>query len=81
MPIDQILSSSSGPGLQLTAAPYKGPDRRRRPRTHAESRHQSRLFEFASLVVAAIVVAWTAFALVSAALARPLSAIQTALTG
>lgn len=81
LPIERILSSSSSPALQLTATRYKGPERRRRPRTHEQSRHQSRMFEFAGLVVVAVVVAWTAFTLVSEALARPLAAVQTALTG
>jgi len=81
LPIEQILALSSSPGLQLTAGRYKGPERRRRPRTHEQSRHQSRLFEFASLVAVAVAAAWMAVSLVGAALARPLAAVQTALTG
>ena len=81
VPIEQILALGSSPGLQLTAGSYKGPERRCRPRTHEQSRHQSRLFEFAGLVAVAIAAAWMAVSLVSAALARPLAAVQTALTG
>lgn len=81
VPIEQILALSSAPGLQLTAGRYKGAERRRRPRTHEQSRHQSRLFEFASLVAVAVAAAWMALSLVNAALARPLAAVQTALTG
>ena len=81
VPIESIVCAAHSPKLQLAAIRHKGAERRQRPRTHEQSRLQSRLIEFASMVAVAAAIAGGAFALVSEALARPLTVIQAALGG
>lgn len=79
LPVEQILSLGQAPALQLTAVNGRSVDRRKRPRSHDDSRTRGRLFEFAAVAMLAAVVAGFAFDLVHDALARPLSQIETAL--
>jgi hypothetical protein len=80
VPVEEIMSLAQSPGLQLTAATGRPPyERRRRPRTHEDSRIRARMMEFASAVVIAVLFAGGAYGLVEQALARPLAAVRTAL--
>ena len=78
LPVEQILSATDGPALRLSAAPAEV-ERRRRPRTHDQSRMQSRAFEFASIAIVAVALSSAAFALVDEALAQPLARVSAAL--
>jgi len=78
VPVEQILSLADGPALFLSAVPF-GVERRRRSRTHEQSRLQSRALEFASVAVIAVALSSVAFALVGKALANPLAKVSAAL--
>ena len=77
IPVEQILSISSAPSLQLSADPYRGRDRRKRPRS--DSRVRGRVFEFASIAIVAAALALGFCFWVGEALAQPLTLIRTAL--
>ena len=77
VPVEQILSATDGPAIRLSVTP--GVERRRRPRTHEQSRMQSRAFEFAGVVIIAVALSSAAFALVGEALAQPLARVSAAL--
>ena len=78
VPVEQILSATDGPALRLSASPA-GVERRRQPRTHDQSRMQSRAFEFAGVAIIAVALSSAAFALVGEALAQPLARVNAAL--
>ena len=81
LPVDEILSLSQAPALQLTAG-GRFVERRRKPRhDHERSRMRSRLLEFAGVLVIAGTFAFGIFAVVEEALARPMAAIEAALGG
>ena len=77
IPVEQILSLAASASLQLTAEPYRGVERRKRPRT--DSRVQARVFEFASIAIVAAALAGGFCFWVGEALAQPLLLIRTAL--
>jgi hypothetical protein len=77
IPVEQILSLATSASLQLTAEPYRGVERRKRPRT--DSRVQARVFEFASIAIVAAALAGGFCFWVGEALAQPLLLIRTAL--
>lgn len=79
VPVEEIMSLAQSPGLQLTAAERPPYERRKRPRTHEQSRWRGRAFEFGSVVVIALSLAVVSYGLVERALARPLSRVQAAL--
>jgi len=79
--VEQILSLGQAPALQLTAVNGRPVDRRKRPRSHEDSRTRGRLFEFAAVAMLAAVVAGFAFDLVREALSKPLALVETALGG
>ena len=81
LPVEQILSLSQAPALQLTAVKERLVERRKRPRRHDDNRVRGRLFEFAAVAALAAVVAGFAFDLVHDALSRPLEQVRTALGG
>ena len=81
VPIEDIVTLSQSPRLQLTAAEWPRTDRRQKPRTHEESRLKSRAIEFASVAVIAASLAATLFSMVEQAFARPLALVQSALGG
>ena len=81
LPVEQILSLANGPQLRLTAGQDRRVERRRRPRTHEQSRIRSRAFEFASVLFIVVLLSGSAFALVGAALAKPLAQVRLALGG
>jgi hypothetical protein len=68
-------------GLQLTAAEWKGAERRKIRRSRDRSRHQARIGEFAA---AAFIGGWVALGLaflVQDSLARPFRIVEQALAG
>lgn len=79
--VDEILSLGGSAALQLSAEPFRGVERRKRARTHEDSRIRARAFEFASVVMIAGALAVGFGFWVSEALAQPLSAVQSALAG
>ena len=78
LPVEQILSLTDGPVVRLSAVP-SGVERRRRPRTHEQSRIRSRIIEFAGVAVIAVALSSATFALVGKALAHPLAQVRSAL--
>jgi hypothetical protein len=81
LPVDEILSLSQAPALQLTAAGAFAERRRQPRREHERSRWRGRLFEFASVAVVGGSFAVTIFSLVEEALAKAMDAIRAALGG
>ena len=82
VPVEEIMSLAQSPGLQLTATTGRPPyERRKRARTHEDSRIRARMMEFASVAVIAAFLATAAFAMVEQAFARPLAMISAALGG
>jgi len=79
VPVEEILTLGNLTGLQLTVGERPAYERRRRPRTHDQSRLHGRAFEFAGTAVIALLLAIGAYGLVQQALARPLSTVQAAL--
>lgn len=77
--VDEILSLSGSAALQLSAEPYRGVERRKRPRTHDDSRIRARAFEFASVALVAATLALSFSFWVGEALAHPLDVVRTAL--
>ena len=78
VPVEQILSLTDGPVLSLSAVP-SGVERRRRPRTHEQSRIRSRIIEFAGVAIIAVALSSATFALVGQAFAQPLAQVRAAL--
>ena len=77
VPVEDIMSLAQSPGLQLTATTSRSSyERRKRPRTHEDSRIRARMMEFASTVVIATFFAGSAYGLVEEALAKPLAAVR-----
>jgi hypothetical protein len=81
VPVEQILSLSQAPSLQLTAVNGRPVERRKRPRSHEDNRVRGRLFEFSAVAILAAIVAGFAFDLVHDALSRPFQQVQAALGG
>jgi hypothetical protein len=79
LPIEQILSLSSSAELRISGAPVRHGERRRRPRSHEQSRMRSRSVEFASVVIIAVALSSAAFALMDEAFAAPLARVSAAL--
>lgn len=79
VPVDEILTLSQSPSLQLTAGHPPGAERRRQPRSHEDSRLAGRAFEFASLAVIAVSLSAGVLLMVLDAFAAPLAAVQAAL--
>lgn len=81
LPVDEILTLSKEPRLQLTAIDSRLVERRRKPRSHEQSRVQARLSEFTGIAVIAGALCLAASEMLEHAFARPLAAIETALHG
>lgn len=81
IPVDEILTLSKEPRLQLTAIDSGLVEQRRKPRTHEESRVRARLSEFTGIAVIAGALCLAASEMLEQAFARPLAAIETALHG
>ena len=81
LPVEEILSLSQAPALQLTAGSNLVERRRTPRRTHDANRLRARFAEFASVGVIAASLAITLFGIVQQALATPMNAIRAALGG
>jgi hypothetical protein len=81
LPVEEILSLSQAPALQLTAGSNLVERRRTPRRTHDANRLRARFAEFASVGVIAASLAITLFGIVQQALATPMNAIHAALGG
>jgi hypothetical protein len=81
LPVEEILTLSQAPALQLTAA-GAFVERRNQPRAaHEHSRWRGRWFEFASVALIGCSLAATLFTVVQEALVRPMDAVRAALGG
>jgi len=82
VPVEELMSISQIPSLQLTAVQqWPQVERRKRQRRHDDSRLRSRAMEFVSVALIGVSLAFGAFIMVQQAFARPLSYVQTALGG
>jgi len=81
LPVEQILSLANASAFQLAVTDGKFVERRRRPRTHEQSRIRARYVEFAGIVLIGLVLSGALVSLVSEALARPLAEVSAALGG
>ena len=82
LPVEEILSQSQAPALQLTAPDGRLVERRRQHRRdHERSRQHGRLFEFASIGVIGCGLGLTLFNMIEQAFAKPMGAIRAALGG
>ena len=81
VPVEEILSISQSPALQLTVGDPGDVERRRTPRTHENSRLIGRALEFVSVGVIAATLSTGMFLMVLEALAKPLAAARRALGG
>lgn len=81
LPVEDILSISQAPGLQLTAAPAAAAERRKKPRDLEASRQQSRAMEFAAVAFIGAALSAGIYTMVEAAFAQPLIAVEAALGG
>lgn len=80
LPVEQILSLSQGTSLQLTAVEGRRVERRRRARTHDDSRFKARTMEFVGIAFIALALSSGAFALVVRAFAEPMAQVRVALS-
>ena len=78
VPVEEIMSLSQSPALQLTAA-APAAERRKQPRTDDDSRIRGRALEFAAAVVVAVIMSGGLFVMVEEALARPIAYVEAAL--
>ncbi len=81
LPVEDILSMSQAPGLQLTAACATVVERRSLPLAHDRNRLRGRAMEFVSFAFIAMSLSAAALAMVNQALKQPLAAIEAALGG
>jgi hypothetical protein len=81
IPVEEIMSLATAPNLQLTAGARPPGERRKRPRTHEQSRQRGKIFEFASVALIGASLAAGAYGMVEEAFARPLAVIEFALGG
>jgi hypothetical protein len=79
LPVEQILSLADSPVLSLTAGSPGPVERRKIPRTHEQSRVQSRMLEFVGVAIIAAMLSIGAFVMVGEALAHPLAKVRLAL--
>lgn len=81
LPVEDILSLSRAPGLQLTAADALLLERRKHPRTHDMRRLRARTIEFVCIALIAVSLSAAALSMVQHAFAQPMAAIEAALRG
>lgn len=79
LPVDEMMTLSQAPGLQLAAESPQFVERRKKPRTHEMSRLQSRAIEFAALAFVAGALSVAAFGMLQQAVARPMHSVAAAL--
>ena len=81
VPVEEIMALCNAPSLQLTATQWPQVDRRKKARSHDESRLRSRAIEFAGIAIVAVWLATGVFAMVQQAFAQPLARVEQALGG
>jgi len=79
VPVEELMTLSHEPKLQLTAPSLPKLERRKRPRSHDESRFRSRAIEFAGLTIIVASLALGGFVMLQEAFARPLAYVRAAL--
>ena len=79
LPVEDIMTSSQEQALRLTSGRALVVERRKRSRTHDDSRARARAMEFAGIAMIASILAAGAFAMVEDALGRPLALVVSAL--
>jgi len=78
LPVEEILSLCKSHTLQLVACEGALVDRRKRPRSGADSRVIGRSIEFAGIAVIAATLALGAWAMADRAFAKPLTTVEKA---
>jgi len=81
VPVEEILSLSQSPALQLTVGDGVDVERRAGLRAHHDSRLLGRALEFISVAVIAATLSTGMFLMVLEAIAKPLAAARHALGG
>ncbi|MFL6732911.1 MAG: PilZ domain-containing protein [Sphingomicrobium sp.] len=81
VPVDDIMELGDTSSLRAPGGEWPKVERRKRPRSHDESRLRGRAIEFAGVAFVAMLLAAGATVLVQDAFARPLNRIDAALTG
>ena len=81
LPIDDIVTLSHSPSLQLTAAALASDRRKQGRRTHGESRRRGRTFEFVGVAFIAATLAVGMIVMVEQAFVKPLAMIGAVLGG
>ncbi|HET7575817.1 MAG TPA: hypothetical protein VFK19_04515 [Sphingomicrobium sp.] len=79
VPVEEIMMIGQSPSLQLIAGERPSYERRKRPRTHEQSRFRAKALEFASVAAIAACLAGAAAITMEKALARPLAMVSFAL--
>lgn len=79
IPVEDLMTAAQAPSLQLTATPWPKVERRRKSRSHDESRLRGRAIEFAGLAIITASLAGGVAMMVGEALERPLALVETAL--
>lgn len=80
VPVEDIVTLAQSSTLQPTAS-WPAEDRRKRLRTHDDSRLRSRAIEFASIAAVSAVLATAGFSMVEQALAEPIAVVEAAIRG
>lgn len=81
VPVEELMTAGQAPSLQLTATQWPQMDRRKKTRSHDESRLRARAIEFAGLAIITASLAGGVAGIVGQALERPLVLVETALGG
>jgi hypothetical protein len=81
LPVEDILSLSKAPGLQLTAADALLLERRKHPRTHDMSRLRARTMEFVCIALIGVSLCAAALSMAQHAFTQPLAEIEAAFGG
>ena len=81
VPVEELMTMSQAPSLQLTADQWPRADRRKRLRSHDDGRLRARVLEFAGLAIITASLAGGLAAMVGQAFARPLALVEAALGG
>lgn len=81
VPVEELMTMSQTPSLQLTADQWPGAERRTRSRSHDDNRLRARVIEFAGLAIIVASLAGGLAAMVGEVFARPLALVEAALGG
>ena len=81
VPVEQLMTAGQAPSLQLTAGGWPEVERRKRVRSHDESRLRARALEFAGVALITATLAGGVAETVGQTLQRPLTLVEAALGG